>query len=764
LDFGFWTVGFPLPALRSATLGLESGSLRNSGPNDNLPSAGPSPPYQSKIQNPKPKILTDSLIWVIVVGALAFRIAYNLALHSNGHPPSSFVIDEREYFGAAHVLAEGRGFSFFDTALWLRPPLYVLFLAPLVSLSNLNTLPVLLAQSLLGALTLLPLAWLAERAGGARAARIAATLGALYLPFTLFAGLVLSETLFVFLLAVVLVLLVRSREALDSPRRWAALVWPVSAGIALGLATLTRATALGFVPLAALWVAFGGGTRTVRDRLPAAGALLAACLVVLLPWVVRNACAYGQFVPVDTTSGYNLWLGSVGVRDEERLQAELRPLRDPVERQQFAYERAWENIRSDPLGFAGKGLKESLDLWRPLFSAEERQVSGYTLGRVPGWHLYSLFLLDDLLYIVILALAIFGLFFGPPHRLKSLTLLWIALWMVMAFIFFAVTRFRLPVVAALLPWAGAGAVRLWPLRSVPYRIARLPSTATAASAVVLLAALGLVLPPIAGSLGQVQLGAERWAQQEPFREGEWLLMRGDSASAAGKYGQANGDIPDTRYGLACALLQDGKMEDALALLQENEPGDRFEPFVVRGEAARLAGDLKQATSLFNERAVRSAGERAVEWAWGHLNPPVVDTLEVGSGVDLGYIRGFHGPETDGSGQSYRWTTGSATIRNVAAVAGSPSIEVTWSGWRPDSAPAARMDLIAKPPGDVPAIVKAVTLPNSLDWSSYMAPDPGSVQDAGYVPGTTLLRVDAFVPGGSDPRLLGIRLARISAHK
>ena len=36
--------------------------------------------------------------------------------------------------------------------------------------------------------TLLPLAWLAAQLGGSRAARIAAGLGALYLPFTLFAG------------------------------------------------------------------------------------------------------------------------------------------------------------------------------------------------------------------------------------------------------------------------------------------------------------------------------------------------------------------------------------------------------------------------------------------------------------------------------------------------------------------------------------------------------------------------------------------------
>src|SRR6266849_1593001 len=97
------------------------------------------------------KIIRDPMIWALIVAALLLRIFYNLALHLGGHPPSSFVIDEREYFGAAHMLAEGRGFSFFDTALWVRPPLYVIFLAPLVGLFGTDTTPVLLAQSALSA-------------------------------------------------------------------------------------------------------------------------------------------------------------------------------------------------------------------------------------------------------------------------------------------------------------------------------------------------------------------------------------------------------------------------------------------------------------------------------------------------------------------------------------------------------------------------------------------------------------------------------------
>jgi hypothetical protein len=87
--------------------------------------------------------------------------------------------------------------------------------------------------------------------------------------------------------------------------------------------------------------------------------------------------------------------------------------------------------------------------------------------------------------------------------------------------------------------------------------------------------------------------------------------------------------------------------------------------------------------LFNDRTVKQAGEKAVQWAWAHLYPPLTDTLEIGSGLDLGYIKGFYGPETDKDGQTYRWMTGHAEVRNIFTNA---DYGVALSGWRPDGAP------------------------------------------------------------------------------
>jgi len=214
------------------------------------------------------------------------------------------------------------------------------------------------------------------------------------------------------------------------------------------------------------------------------------------------------------------------------------------------------------------------------------------------------------------------------------------------------------------------------------------------------------------------------------------------------YRRANPDIADTRYGLASAFLMKGDFNSALSQLREDEPSDRFEPFILRGEAARQSGDLEAARSLFNDRTVKLAGEKAVEWAWNHLYPAPIDSIEIGSGLDLGYVRGFYGPEVDKDGRVFRWTVKEAEIRNLKSTDSTrlyPLLyrTVTWSGWRPVNGKAEVSDHVSS---------SSVTLPNNVNWQTQTLPLRGW-EDA-------TLSTNPFVPGGSDPRLLGIRISRV----
>lgn len=703
----------------------------------------------------------DWAIWILVVAAFAVRIAYNLALHPDGHPPKTFVIDEREYYGAAHMLYEGRGFSFFDSALWVRPPLYVASLAGAMMVGGDGYLPALVFQSLLSALTLPALGWLAFRAGGRKAARWSVLLGLLYLPLTLFAGLLLSETLFVFLFAWSLVALVLAREALgnDSSSLLRLLKWPALAGLLLGLGVLTRSTALGFLPLAMLWLAWDKAV-LLRQRIISASVLLAVCLLALLPWIARNYATYGRFIPVDTTGGYNLWLGSVGVRDEERLQADLLAIENPGERQSYALTQALSTIAADPIKFVGKGIKESFDLWLPSFGAEERQVKAYTLGRIPDWHLLSLFLFDDLLYLAILLISILGLSISSPNALKSLTGLWVLLWVVMSFVFFAVTRFRLPIVVALIPWAGVGISLLPQFRTLA---TLLPRRTQIASVVAALAALLVIAPAL--PLYDTWLGIERWGQQSPYRSAENLLRSGQPEQAITEYRRANTELSDTRYGLAAALIQVGQTDQALAQLRPDDDPDRFEPHIIRGEIARKAGNLDAARSSFNARVVQVQSELALDWAWDHLRPADTTTLEIGSGLDIGYIRGFYQSEIDKDGIPFRWSTTNPEIRWSGTLSGAT---FTWNGWRPLSSATATLRFLPSASGTKGVLIAyEKQFPNTDVWADDklydLIPATNSLPENGdcLTYSCFSIKINGFVGAGSDPRLLGIRLSSVS---
>jgi 4-amino-4-deoxy-L-arabinose transferase-like glycosyltransferase len=106
-----------------------------------------------------------------------------------------------------------------------------------------------------------------------------------------------SETLFTVLLLAALLAALRCRQG--GRRAWAA-----AAGLAVGLACLTRTNGLLLVPAVA-WLAASGALRRRRAWVAAVAVALVAALAIA-PWTARNAHALGRFVPVSTETGNTL--------------------------------------------------------------------------------------------------------------------------------------------------------------------------------------------------------------------------------------------------------------------------------------------------------------------------------------------------------------------------------------------------------------------------------------------------------------------------
>jgi len=169
---------------------------------------------------------------------------------------------------------------------------------------------------------------------GARAAAIAIALYPILLLYALGLG---TENLF-FVLVLLSVILLLTAWTKPTP------VVEMAAGLALGLSALTRSVILPFCLLAVLWL-----WRYVSWR--AAGMSALALAAVTLPWVARNTRLHGQLTGIETSLGYNMYLGYHPQGDGSFVfgpSLDLLPILDDAERDRVGMAAAREFIRSRP--------------------------------------------------------------------------------------------------------------------------------------------------------------------------------------------------------------------------------------------------------------------------------------------------------------------------------------------------------------------------------------------------------------------------------
>jgi 4-amino-4-deoxy-L-arabinose transferase-like glycosyltransferase len=216
----------------------------------------------------------------IAAGGLAVRLVYSLVLtpHLRGLGDATY------YHDLANALADGRGFVNPATGMptALHPPLFPLVLAPssLLGLDTYNAHRVVVC--LIGTATIVCVGLLARQVAGDRAGLLAAAVAAVSPVLISADGAVMSETL----LGLLVVLAVLAAYRLASMRS------AVLLGAIVGLATLTRGEALLLLPLLLPWR---------RPKL--AAAVVAAFVVVLVPWTVRNLSTFDKPVALSTNDG-----------------------------------------------------------------------------------------------------------------------------------------------------------------------------------------------------------------------------------------------------------------------------------------------------------------------------------------------------------------------------------------------------------------------------------------------------------------------------
>lgn len=387
--------------------------------------------------------LPRSWLMLLFGFALVIRLAHVLAMTGSPYFANP-VIDAAEYDAIGWSLAQGRGYP--ERVFW-HPPGYPLFLGAVWWLLGGSYLAPRLVQALLGALSVVLVAWIGGRRFGPRVGLAAGLGAAVYGMLIYFDGELLAPTLTIFL---VLVTVACALRALDSQRWW----WWAAAGVCGGLAGIVTATVL-VVPLAIAWVA----------RRKAIAVVLGTALV-LAPVTLANCIRGHQLVLVSSNGGVNLWVGNnpnYQSMVEIRPDLEWRRLVDEPRRagvhgeaaaSRYFVGKVWAWAKTDPWAF----LRLQAHKLRLLLSGNEiyrnhaiypaRQDSpllAALLWKVPGLAFP---------FGVLIPFATLGLWVGM-RRAPLLGVITLGL-AVMVQVFFVTARYRVVLVPFLLVFAAEG--------------------------------------------------------------------------------------------------------------------------------------------------------------------------------------------------------------------------------------------------------------------------------------------------------------------
>jgi 4-amino-4-deoxy-L-arabinose transferase-like glycosyltransferase len=392
--------------------------------------------------------------WLSIIIALAVVLRLGAALYLGDRVEVlPGIYDQVSYHTLALRVLGGYGFTF-PSDWWPMTRagaptahcsfLYVLYLAGVYAVVGVHPLAARLLQALVAGVLGPWLAWrLGRRVATETVALAAAAITALYIYFIYYSAALMTE---IFFILAVLAALERALALAERPSWGRAL----QLGLALGLAALLRQLILAFVPCLLLWLLWQARGR-VRW-----GQLLAPLLVIallILPWTVRNYRVFHRFVLLNTNAGFAFFwanhpiygsdfpglLPPDGPSYQDLIPMELRHL-DEAAMERALMQRALGFIWEDP----GRYLLLSLSKAREYFKFWPSAASGVVsnVSRVLSFGLFLPFMLYGLVRA------------ARDWRRWSLLYLFVAVYTLIHLLSWPSPRYRLPMDAVLIVFAG----------------------------------------------------------------------------------------------------------------------------------------------------------------------------------------------------------------------------------------------------------------------------------------------------------------------
>jgi 4-amino-4-deoxy-L-arabinose transferase-like glycosyltransferase len=369
--------------------------------------------------------------------------------------------DMFQYDGLAESIRLGRGFTWYGgipTAA--RAPLYPLFLAAIYSVFGHSFAAARVVQAVVSALLPVVVYSIGHRLFDGRVAVVAALVVALYPMFLLYPLGLATENLFFLLVPATILCLCK---AADTGHRGLYLL----TGVLLGLTILTRSVISGFLVLVLPWLWWYAADK--RRALKEWALILLPVVALTLPWSLRNTLLYHQFVFVESSLGFNFYLGyhpagtgtfdsdiavdfleEIGAFDEPSLETEKAS-------HNLGMERGLGFIRDDPLRAAWLLLSKLSHFLRLDKRVLLYFYSNNFLGELPPLALLAIFLVICGPWVIVLLLSVPGMVMSGLTRDRTLVYLLLLYLVGIHVLIMAEPRFHLAMVPFLAVFAVQGA-------------------------------------------------------------------------------------------------------------------------------------------------------------------------------------------------------------------------------------------------------------------------------------------------------------------
>ena len=406
------------------------------------------------------------LLGLILLFALGLRVAA-LSDLSRTIYVDFMLWDERVYHDLAVQIANG---TYADRAVYEFAPLFAYLMAGVYRLFSPEIFYIRLLNILFGVLACWVIYGIGARLGGKKIGLLACLLAALYKSFIFYSIVPLKEAPTILLFALMALLLLMAIEERN-------LISSGLLGLVIGLLLNVRPNAVILIPLLMLLIVWhryqnGDGLRTVTAHF---GLYLLGLWIAVAPFVIRNYIVAGTFAVTTSQSGFNLYLGNNLANPDPyyrpvpfassspseqgihfTIEASRRTGRTLSSTQASDYwtKETFRQVIAEPRAFTWKVVQKALVLVSHFEACDH-----YDIGFISDF--VRFFKLPFFSFWFVFPLGMATLAFRLFHDRKARALgLILAVYAATLVIFFTNARYRVPMLAILVPYAALGGADL----------------------------------------------------------------------------------------------------------------------------------------------------------------------------------------------------------------------------------------------------------------------------------------------------------------